>query len=309
MEKPEISGGEPSAEEVSKNIMDFALAGSRDNDENPKDLEPKSDKPSEEEPKSDLLEGKVDPIKEETEPIQIKRTSKFPEITDNDFSENEDGTIVIKAKHVADDLKTIVEKDASLFLQIHKANGGEKKAEVIAKALGFKSDGVRSVSSVAKDVIEAFVGADTEEEKAEISEKFFPDQLRYTDSEKLYSEEIQEKDKPVEYSESEKTNAINAYLVERRDLTREDLTESVKFNDEMKKNKFSQETGEPLSAEEAVKIAAEKSLGELKITPRENLVPDGGGKGGKEPIITEEKTEAEKVSASIVEKMRARLIS
>lgn len=315
MEEPNLSSGnEPSAEEVSKSIVDKALAGHREKEVTPEEPKEEGGTEKSEEPVAEEELKTADGEEEKEEPISLEKTSKYPEVTEDDYMENEDGTIDIKAKHIADDLEKIVNEDASIFLKIVNSKKGGKKAEVLAKALGFKEDGVRNSSKVAKDVISAYVKAyeDGNKEAMEsIRDDHFPDALKYDDADLNYKLDSQEKasDKndiakgDISITEEDLENAINAFVVESDEYEKSDLKDNDEFMDAVSKYKTNPETGEPFTAKEVVDFVAKIKLSRKKA----KQVQIGGSKAGKGDIDYETKTDTEKVSESITNKMRAKL--
>jgi len=292
---------------------------------------PEDQKVSEEEKPADqkVAEEKKETLRNvmEKEPaVKIpKKTNSFPEVTDDDYKVLEDGKVEIKAQHILDDIEEIVNNDVSLFQKIYNKKNGGKKAEVIAKALGFSDDATRTASQVARDTFRAWSKAvkNGDDEKAnEIYDSGFPEQLKeegvenYQKAEDIKPSKAIEVEKPKDNSaelESSISSFVgkNIYKFVDSNFSQEDvsakkqelvdkLVDSPTVFELVSKKKFDENTGKELTTEQKLEKFSDKIFEENK----ESLPKGGGAKAIKSQSKDSDGIEVDNLASIIGEGLK-----
>ncbi len=190
-------------------------------------------------------------------------------IKDGDYEED-DGKIIIRAKHLHDDIIGIID-DPNKFFKIKKAN--PEKAKLFTKWMGMKrSDGSPDVDRMAS-VLNEFLIAKTPEDERQIIDDNFPEWLAtrefpFTFEEKAAApgEKEVSKDIPYRYDELESAvgSLVNSYKGEKTDgqpeITAKEVWNDAKFFDALKANKFNPGSGKKRTPKELVKLAFEQAF-------------------------------------------------
>jgi len=233
-EKPESKAGESAEEkEVSegKNVVD---PGSQPEEKQPEET----------------LESL---LKEEK--FKINKTKLHPEVVDGDFTAK-DGIYDIHAKHIADDIDKLFGENANpkLFFSIYKST--PKKAEVIAKACGWRS------SHYAKAAIEDLIAAKTQDEKDAVLKADFPEWVWADDVDKPFrvTEKKPEVGTPVakfyghfQWSNEELSRAVNDYVADNKQVSKDSILKNAKVAKLLEEFSGFQRNGKPLDAYSALK--------------------------------------------------------
>ena len=298
-EKPEPSDKE---EEEEIELGDEEEAGEEEDKE--EDGEGELDK--KEEKKDDRLTFNKALDQEEVQPIPEKRP-RHPQLEDGDFTVNDDGGVTIHAKHLIDDYQAVID-DTKVFFKIFDSKNNNSKAEFIAeKLLGFESDGVRTPGRVAYDVLDAFNNAKSKADQEKIVKDFFPDVLKDSETEvnATFEEKSSNHDSREEEAEDEIvtekdiSTALKLWKVDSdSDVDITTAMDNPEFFEAYNGFQFNIETGEPLSTEERVALAADVTFVDEAPTPKKvgRDIQVGGDKKGtpskksvketSEPMIT-----------------------
>lgn len=335
--KDETGGEEHAIAELEKAMSD-ALGGSMvesDTDESKKKEESASEKvdvegiakeetSKDEDTDNDTEENLKDFIKKEDDvKIPIKKTISKVE-DGKDFRILDNGKVDVFAKHIVDDIESIKNDNARIYLKIFNSKNGRDKAEVIAKALGFSSDLTRSAGTVAKDTISAFVDAHKNgdnDRKQEVLDTLFPDSLKSDDSdnysfvgveaekdkaEKVVSTETVKEDlKDLPFKKAEISDAISKHVDSKlyryvdKDSSEEEISktkeslvnelmDSSKLFAELGRTRFNQQTGEKMSVSDSLEIAIGKTFKKSSLPGTANTKVGGTNSTTKSNKTTEE---------------------
>lgn len=228
--------------------------------------------------------------KEKAKPIPERR-ERHPKMKEGDFTVGDDGEVTVHAKHIVDDYHAIV-KDVKTYFKIFNSKGNQDKAEFIAeKLLGFEGDGVRSAGRVAYDVLDAFNKAESDEAATKIIEDFFPALLKDSEAESNVSfvpKDEKPDGKPSKESEDgdiTEKDAVTALKIWSADsgvkIDAEKALDDPDLLDAYNGVKFDAETGEELSVEERMSLAAEIAFGEGREAEDTKEILSGGAKKGE----------------------------
>jgi len=212
--------------------------------------------------------------------------SKFDQkVKEGDYEEADDGKIIIRAKHLYDDVKDMLDNPQKFF-KIKKANLA--KAKLFTKWMGVtRSDGSPDVDKMSS-ILNEFIIAETPEKSKKIVDENFPEWLgegnlpfEFKEKEGGKGEENISKDVPYRYPEL--SDAIDSYIKSytktkvdgQPAITSEELWEDTRFFAELKKNKFDSSTGKLRSPSEIVKLSTENVY---DLEKKETIVSQGGRK-------------------------------
>jgi len=213
--------------------------------------------------------------------LQIKDSLKVKE---GDYEEGVDGTVIIRAKHLADDMQSMI-NNPQKFFNLRKSN--PEKAVLFTKWMGIvRPDGKPDVDLMGSILNRFLIAKDPEEERA-IIEEHFPNlvegKLPFKFEEPQGGKQEDRKvfvDVPYRYDEL--SSAIDLFLEsyktaktnEQPDLTSQEIWDNASFFKALKGNKFDPETGKLRTPSDIVKIAIEKSFN-TKSTGK-NISSQGG---------------------------------
>lgn len=257
-----------------------------------------SDEGSKKEP--DIKPGTLGERLSKEAPVTFhKKNDKFPDVRDGDVVDGEDGKPIIKAKHVYDDMNSIFGVDGKTeprletFFLINKHK--PEKADVIAKAAGFRS---RHHLAAA---IEEFREADADDQQQILNDQF-PEWTHYNsgvdapftvDLDNSVGSEPQakvvSKKGDLPWDDKELDSAIDSYVADNDNVTKQDILESVKLEETLVELSVLQKGGKVISAFDALKLAMPQvKIERVKLSDADRISLGGSG---NQPPLPEKKPE------------------
>jgi len=228
------------------------------------------------------------PEEEETVVKLPAPKSKYPDISEGDYEKGADDQYVIKADHLASDMKDILGKDAGIFSKIFKAK--PEKGEVIAKILGVKGDETRSPGKVMDDVVRAMKAGDPETSKKLLTTHFPFLVDQNVQAPFTYSESV--KDLDVDLPTVEKTtkedleNAAYRLSSEMKgSVSAEEILEDPELLEVMAKYKFDPQTGDTISSYDAMVLSMDELYGDIEVEEEDAPDPSGGMRGTNSKVL------------------------
>jgi len=224
-----------------------------------------------------------------------QQPSKHPDLKEGDYVKSDTGKYVVKAEHLAEDITSILNKDAGIFLKIARAK--PEKAEAIANILGISADDTRSSSQVLADVIRSLQTNKDQQKNAEILQKHLPylvdrnAETPFVIGDQLRQMEADEKPGTVEVKADTNNTDVDLAIYRlaaesKGKLDIDTILNSQELATELQKYKFNPETGAPLSAYERLSLAAK-----VVFANKEAISPDPIG-GARAARVTQKQAQS-----------------